>query len=80
MINHKINAVAYEAAINQALPTIAALNYRETAIAILRYEALRTLEPREYTKLCARNISGGVPFDHLVDEIIAARAEESRMT
>jgi hypothetical protein len=34
-----------------------------------RYETLRTLNPREFAELTAKNIESGVAFDDLVDEL-----------
>lgn len=35
-----------------------------------RYEALRTLNPRQFADLYAKNLETGTPFDELVDQII----------
>lgn len=35
-----------------------------------RYEALRLLNPRQFTDLCKQNITQGIPFDNLVDELV----------
>ena len=37
-----------------------------------RYEILRTLNPRQFADLYARNIETGVPFDELVDAVEVA--------
>ena len=34
-----------------------------------RYETLRTLNPREFADLTAKNLQTGTPFDDLVDEL-----------
>jgi hypothetical protein len=39
-----------------------------------RYELVRTLNPREFKQLWARNIKHGEGFDGLVDDLIKARA------
>lgn len=39
-----------------------------------RYELVRTLNPREFKQLWARNIKHGEGFDGMIDELIKARA------
>lgn len=34
-----------------------------------RYEKVRLLNPRMFTELCRKNITGGVPFDDLIDAL-----------
>ena len=34
-----------------------------------RYETVRTLNPREFAELTAKNLETGTPFDDLVDEL-----------
>ena len=38
-----------------------------------RYEALRRLNPREFTELYRYNLSSGVSFDSLVDKLIEGK-------
>jgi len=40
---------------------------KELEIAHVRYEAVRKLNPVQFTKLCQLNISSGIAFDRLVD-------------
>ena len=42
---------------------------KELETAHKRYEALRKLNPVQYTKLCQMNISTGQAFDTLVDRL-----------
>jgi len=42
---------------------------KELETAHKRYEALRKLNPPQFTKLCQMNISTGQSFDSLVDKL-----------
>lgn len=44
----------------------------ELALGYLRYEALRRLTPREFTKLYKRNLASN-PFDDLVDALVLGK-------
>lgn len=48
---------------------------REAAKGHARYEALRCLNPREYTDMWRRNLAGEGRFDELVDELVKAKNE-----
>jgi len=50
-----------------------AFNARELALGYLRYEALRKLNPREFSALVTRNIEGE-NFDKMVTELIGAKS------
>jgi len=36
----------------------------------VRYEAVRRLNPRQFSELYSKNIAEGIPFDDLVDDIV----------
>lgn len=48
---------------------------REAALGHARYEALRCLNPREYTEMWRCNLAGGRRFDDMVDELVKAKNE-----
>ena len=48
---------------------------REAAQSHARYEALRCLNPREYTEMWRRNLAGDARFDNMVDELVKAKNE-----
>lgn len=48
---------------------------RESAQGHARYEALRCLNPREYTEMWRRNLAGDARFDDMVDELVKAKNE-----
>lgn len=41
----------------------------ELAVGFLRYEALRKLNPRQYSEICARNLKGE-NFDTMIDDLL----------
>ena len=45
---------------------------RELALVFLRYEALRKLNPRQFTELHKRNLAGEF-FDEMVDKLVDAK-------
>ncbi|MEC7119350.1 MAG: hypothetical protein VXW65_05560 [Pseudomonadota bacterium] len=49
------------------------VEFERIQTAAKRYEILRTLNPREFAELTAKNLQTGTPFDELVDEM--ARGE-----
>jgi len=49
-----------------------AAHIREAAQGHARYEALRCLNPREYTEMWRRNLAGDERFDDMVDELVKA--------
>lgn len=42
-----------------------------------RYEYIRTLSPLEFREIYFRNLTTGVPFDTIVDELIAKKRSEN---
>lgn len=46
---------------------------RDISLSYLRYEALRKLNPRQFSELHARNLQGE-NFDRMVDELIVKNA------
>lgn len=52
------------------------LNYNTEHLNFLRYETVRRLNPREFTKLYKRNITTGEHFDDLVDQLILKRIQD----
>jgi hypothetical protein len=46
-------------------------NTRQLALGFLRYERLRKMNPMQFAKLHAENITGR-PFDFIVDESVVA--------
>ena len=39
------------------------------ALAFVRYETVRKLNPRQFQELCEANIRHGMPFDNLIDTL-----------
>lgn len=52
-----------------------AAKMREAAQGHARYEALRCLNPRDYTEMWRRNLAGDARFDDMVDELLKAKNE-----
>lgn len=42
-----------------------------------RYRFVRTLSPLEFREIYFRNLTTGVPFDTIVDELIAKKRSEN---
>ena len=66
--------VCHDPAIRKRLLTACANGLREAAIGHVRYEALRILNPREFSELSWRSIDGE-NFDSMVDELVKAKNE-----
>ncbi|HEY6018525.1 MAG TPA: hypothetical protein VIY48_01060, partial [Candidatus Paceibacterota bacterium] len=62
------------AEIPQPSPLLVGRAIESVTEAAARYEALRLLNPRQFTELYKRNLAGE-NFDAMVDELIKARAE-----
>jgi hypothetical protein len=41
---------------------------KSVALGFLRYETIRTMNPRQFSELWSKNLKEGIPFDTLVDE------------
>jgi hypothetical protein len=61
----------YQAAIDDAWSEN---THTELAIGLLRYEALRSLQPRQHAELHRRNLAGE-RFDDMIDALVVERAK-----